>query len=76
MIGSVVVLCRKLPLGVIPGRWQVGFAGLPASPESITQEVWWMRRVATGGPVVMDSGLARKRAPRNDGVEQFMTQDN
>jgi hypothetical protein len=35
-----------------------------------------MRRVATGEPVVMDSGLARKRAPRNDGVEEFMTQDN
>ena len=26
------VLRHKFPLGVIPGRWQVGFADLPASP--------------------------------------------
>jgi hypothetical protein len=75
MIGSVVVLCRKLPLGAIPGRWQVGFADLPASAESITPGVWWIHRVATAGPVVMDSGLRSLRSrPRNDGVEQFVTQ--
>jgi hypothetical protein len=25
--GRLVLLRHKLPLGVIPGRWQVGFAG-------------------------------------------------
>jgi len=34
--GGLVVLRHKLPLGIIPGRWQVGFSDLPASPESIT----------------------------------------
>jgi hypothetical protein len=37
--------------------------------------VQWMRRGATAGPVVMDSGLRSLRSrPRNDGVEQFVTQ--
>jgi hypothetical protein len=32
MLSDLIVLRHKLPLGVIPGRWQVGFADLPSEP--------------------------------------------
>jgi hypothetical protein len=72
----LVVLRHKVPLGVFPGRRQVGFADLASEPGIHNpQRVWWMRRLATGGPVVMDSGLRSLRSrPRNDGAEQFVTQ--
>src|ERR1700730_7989069 len=46
---------------VIPGRRQVGVP-MATSPETITPVL-----AIKAPPVVMDSGLARKRAPRNDG---------
>ena len=64
---------------VIPGRRQVGFTDLPTSPEAITPAGSCSLAVATGRPVVMDSGLrshsdgAKRRSEhsrrRNDGLE-------
>jgi hypothetical protein len=53
-----VPIGRHVSPGVIPGRWQVGFADLPASPESITPggyggcAAWQLQDF-----VVMESGL-------------------
>jgi hypothetical protein len=71
----LVVLRRKLPLAVIPGRWQVGVTDLPASPESITTSGVVDGGVRIAGPVVIDSRLrSQSSRPRNDGIEQFVTQ--
>src|SRR5580692_7747682 len=70
----VYTALQSCPSGVIPGRWQVGFADLPASPESTTPGgmVDALCRNCRPCGYGFRSPLAMLAA-RNDGAEQFVT---